>query len=186
MLKVKPKKCRKCGEVFTPTYSTAQVCCSPGCAMAYSKAKDVKIVAKEWSKEKKERKEAIMSHSEWLKILQAVFNAYIRERDKGRECVSCGCKVDKGHASHMFSVGSHPNMRFNEDNVHLSCIECNLHKHGFLIGYMLRLPDRIGKERFDKLIEDSKKTVLKLSIPEIKEMIQKYKLLTKQLKNENT
>ena len=183
MLKVKPKKCRQCGKMFTPTYSTTQVTCDYNCAIVYGVAKKAEKDAKEWVKEKKERKEALMSHSEWLKLLRSVFNTYIRQRDKGLECVSCGCKVDNGHASHMFSVGSHPNLRFNEDNVHLSCIECNLHKHGYLIGYMLRLPDRIGKERFDKLIEDSKKTVLKLSIPEIKEKIQEYKNKIKELKN---
>lgn len=182
-------RCKHCKELFKPKYFNQKYHLDKDeCIKAFTDSHKETLKnneAKEWSKEKKERKEALMTYSDWLKLLQSVFNTYIRERDKGLECVSCGCKVDNGHASHMFSVGSHPNMRFNEDNVHLSCIECNLHKHGFLIGYMLRLPNRIGKERFDKLIEDSKKTVLKLSIPEIKEMIQKYKLLTKQLKDGN-
>lgn len=183
-------RCKHCKDKFIAKFFLQKYCMEKDeCIKAYTdnhKITKEKIEAKEWAKEKKERKEALMSHSDWLKLLQSVFNTYIRERDKGRECVSCGCKVDKGHASHMFSVGSHPNLRFNEDNVHLSCVECNLHRHGFLIGYMLRLPDRIGKERFDKLIEDSKKTVLKLSIPEIKSKIQEYKEKIKELDTSDT
>src|SRR5690606_10781771 len=115
-------------------------------------------------------------------LLQKVFNTYIRQRDKGQLCISCGCKVENGHASHMFSVGGNPNVRFNEDNSHLSCVECNLHKHGNLVEYALRLPERIGKERFEKLVNDSRQTVLKLSIPEIQEKITYYKNQIKLLK----
>lgn len=137
----------------------------------------------EWKKEKKERKEVLMSHSEWLKLLQSTFNTFIRLRDKGRECISCGCKVENGHASHFFATASHPNLRFDEDNVHLSCIEDNLHLHGNLIEYSLRLPKRIGQERYDSLLDRSKKTILKLSIPEIQEKIKEYKQKIKELKN---
>lgn len=183
MKTVKPRKCKECGSVFTPKYSTIQATCGITCSIAYAKRVKANKEAKEWEEEKKERKEALMSYSDWLKLLQVTFNAFIRERDKGRECVSCGCKVDNGHASHFFATASHPNLRFDEDNVHLSCVEDNLHLHGNLIEYSLRLPKRIGQERYDALLDRSKKTTLKLSVPEIKEMIQKYKLLTKQLKN---
>lgn len=184
-MKVKSKKCRHCGNTFTLTYSTTQVTCSVNCSIAYSKSKETKKQAKQWANEKKERKTALMSHSEWLKLLQVVFNTFIRERDKNKPCISCGCKVKKGHASHFFSVGSHPNLRFNEDNVHLSCIECNLYLHGNLVEYTLRLPDRIGKEKFYNLLK-LKNIDLKLSIPEIQEKIKEYKNKIKQLKNENT
>lgn len=178
-------KCKNCKESFTPKFFLQKFCMEKDeCIKAFTTyAKEVKEKQAKlsWNKEKKERKEANMTHSEWLKILQAVFNTYIRLRDKGKECVSCGCHVDNGHASHFFSVGSHPNLRLDEDNVHLSCIEDNLHKHGNLIEYTLRLPNRIGKERFDALVERSKKTTLKLSIPEIKQKISEYKEKIKQL-----
>ena len=175
-MKIKDKKCRECGVKFTP-HNSLQIACSYPCAAIISKKKK----DQEWQKEKKERKEALLTHSEWLNLLQKVFNAYIRARDKGNPCISCGCAVDNGHASHMFSVGGNPNVRFNEDNVHLACVECNLHKHGNLVEYALRLPERIGQERFEKLVSDSKQTVLKLSIPEIQEKIKHYKELTKSL-----
>ena len=180
-MEVKFKKCVYCGFDFKPKYKTTERACSVRCAIAYAQEKEKKLAQREWQREKKKLKEKIMSHKDWLNILQKVFNAYIRARDKGKPCISCGCQVESGHASHMFSVGGNPNVRFNEDNCHLSCIECNLHKHGNLVEYTLRLPERIGKERFEKLVNDSKKTVLKLSIPEIKNLIKEYKEKTKSL-----
>lgn len=180
-MKVRLRKCKFCGVTFTPTYSTMQAVCSHRCSIEYSKTVQKAKDNREWQREKKERKKALLSHSEWLNLFQKVFNTYIRARDNGKPCISCGCQVENGHASHMLSVGSHPNLRFNEDNVHLSCIECNLHKHGNLVEYSLRLPERIGKERFEKLVSDSKKTVLKLSIPEIEEKIKEYKEKTKSI-----
>lgn len=176
---MRTKTCKICKKKFTPRYSTAQMVCGGRCAIEYDRIQKRKA----WRKEKAVRKDALKTHSEWLKDLQKVFNAFIRERDKGKLCVSCGAKVNgTGHASHMFSVGAYPNLRFNEDNCHLSCVECNLHKHGNLVEYSLRLPERIGKERFEKLVSDSKKTVLKLSVPEIEDLIKKYKEKTKELK----
>ena len=40
MTKVRRKRCKECNELFTPTYSTTQMVCSPKCAYAYSKKKD--------------------------------------------------------------------------------------------------------------------------------------------------
>lgn len=187
-------RCKNCKELFKPKYFNQKYHldkdeCLKAMIQENREKETKRIIQKQkkeksdWTKEKKERKEALMSHSEWLKLLQSVFNTYIRERDKGLECVSCGCKVDNGHASHFFSVGSHPNLRFDEDNVHLSCIECNLHLHGNLIEYGLRLPKRIGQKRYDALLNRSKKTTLKLSIPEVKNKIQEYKKEIKELKN---
>lgn len=179
-------RCKHCKELFKPRFFLQKYCMEKDeCIKAFTdnhKETLKKKEAKDWVKEKKERKDALMSYSEWLKLLQSVFNTYIRERDRGLECVSCGCKVDNGHASHFFSVGSHPNLRFDEDNVHLSCIEDNLHLHGNLIEYSLRLPKRIGQERYNSLLDRSKKTTLKISVPEIKDKIQEYKQKIKELK----
>lgn len=172
-------KCKNCKTKFEPKYFLQKFCLSTDeCrtdATNFAIEQKEKNFKKDRVKDTKERKEALMSYSEWLNLFQVTFNTYIRMRDKGKPCVSCGCAVDNGHASHMFSVGGNPNVRFNEDNVHLSCVECNLHLHGNLVEYTLRLPERIGKERFEKLVIDSKQTVLKLSIPEIKEKIKFYK-----------
>ena len=109
-----------------------------------------------------------------------IFNKYIRLRDKDKPCISCGKEIKNGHASHYYSVGNYPNLRFNEHNVHLSCVECNVFKHGNLLEYEERLSNRIGV--FNKyLLYKERHNTNKLSIPELEEKINEYKLKIKNL-----
>lgn len=190
MLKVKPKKCRQCGNVFTPKFRTTETVCSVNCGIAFGmarnakeEAKKAKTEAKEWAKEKKERKEAIMTHSEWLKILQVTFNTFIRTRDAEENCISCqrplkGRKFDAGH---FRSVGGNPQLRFNEENCFGQCVPCNRDKHGHLLEYRKKLVIKLGLEKVEWLENFNESS--KLSITEIKEKIQYYKQKIKQLKN---
>lgn len=81
---------------------------------------------------------------------QTVFNAFIRKRDEGLPCISCG-SYNTAHASHFMSAGNYNYLRFNEDNVHLSCVKCNTFLHGNLIEYRKRLIQKIGQERVEYL-----------------------------------
>lgn len=179
MLKVYQRKCLVCKDKFTPKNNT-QICCSGSCALEYIK----KQRSKEWREQKKVIKQSLETKSEVLKAAQIVFNTYIRLRDKNKNCISCDKKLvgNDVNASHFFSVGAYPNLRFNEDNVHNSCISCNQHKHGNQKEYDLRLPNRIGVERYNKLLEDRNKP-LKMSLDEVKELIYIYKQKIKELKN---
>jgi hypothetical protein len=179
MLKVYQRKCLVCKDKFTPKNNT-QIVCSPACSLEYLK----KQRSKEWKEQKKVIKQSLETKSDVLKAAQIVFNTYIRLRDKDKNCVSCDKKLvgNDVNASHFFSVGAYPNLRFNEDNVHNSCISCNQHKHGNQKEYDLRLPNRIGVERYNKLLEDRNKP-LKMSLDEVKELIYIYKQKIKELKN---
>jgi hypothetical protein len=138
--------------------------------------------AKNWKQEKKEIKIKLMSKSDYLNILQKVFNTYIRQRDKLKPCISCGKQLGKTfHAGHFFSVGAYPNLRFNENNVHGQCVECNLHKHGNVKEYDLRLQNVISDKEYNELLEMRHKP-LKLSVDEVKELIAIYKQKIKELK----
>ena len=81
-------------------------------AIKKSKAKKVK----EWNKEKKVRKEALKTLSEYKKELQVIFNKFIRLRDKGLNCISCNKPAKKENAGHYRSVGGNPELRFEELN----------------------------------------------------------------------
>jgi len=81
---------------------------------------------------------------------QTVFNAWIRKRDEGLACISCG-SYNTAHASHYLSAGNYSFLRFHEDNVHLSCLKCNTFLHGNLIEYRKRLIVKIGIERVEYL-----------------------------------
>jgi hypothetical protein len=175
---MKEKKCKICSEKFTPL-RPLQAVCSASCGYIYARRQH----EKNWQREKKVRKEKLMTRSEWEQMLQKVFNTYIRKRDEGKPCISCGTNLQgKGvHASHYFSVGAYPNLRFNEDNVHSSCNHCNVFLHGNAQEYSIRLPERIGKERFDELKSMRNGEPLKLTVEEIKEKISEYRKKTKEL-----
>lgn len=180
MKKIYQRKCVVCKDKFTPQNNT-QIVCNPACAVEYMKRQR----SKEWKQQKKEIKQKLETKSEVLKAAQIVFNTYIRLRDKGKPCISCGSKLGKTyHAGHMFSVGSYPNLRFHENNVHGQCIECNLHKHGNVKEYDLRLQNLLSKEEYSELLESRNKP-LKLTLDEVKELIAIYKQKIKELKNEN-
>ena len=165
----KAKVCKVCGKEFLP-YTTTQPVCQISCLMEYNSEKEVK-------KRVKQMKKDLLTHKDYLNILQVVFNKYIRIRDKDKGCITCGKSFrDKFDAGHFLSVGAYPNLRFNEDNVHGQCVHCNQHLHSNNAEYFVRLPERIGLERFNKLLEQRKEP-LKLTIPEIKILIEKYKQL---------
>ncbi len=79
------------------------------------------------------------------------------------------------HASHFYSAGKHTALRFNEDNVHGSCLQCNYFKHGNLIPYRINLEHRIGKERLDLLDGLASRLVHKWSILELQTIENEYK-----------
>lgn len=82
--------------------------------------------------------------------VQREFNLFIRTRDAEKGCVSCRTgKVEQ--ASHFYNAGQYTALRFNEDNVAGSCLQCNYFKAGNLLHYRTELLRRIGQQRMDIL-----------------------------------
>ena len=105
------------------------------------------------------------------------FHKFIRTRDKDLPCISCG-RYTKLQAGHFYSAGNHPSVRFNEDNVHGQCIQCNHFLSANLLPYRANLIKKIGQERVDKItlnVEMSKKFGFKWSRLFLIETILKYK-----------
>jgi hypothetical protein len=136
---------------------------------------------KQWNKKKTKLKKDLMTTSDWLKIAQQTFNAFIRKRDQGFHCISCGQKPKKINAGHYFSAGGHSNLRFNEDNVHLQCEKCNQFLSGNLLNYQIGIEKRIGGERLLQLHELAHVTK-KWTIEELQEINTVYKEKLKILK----
>jgi hypothetical protein len=88
--------------------------------------------------------------------LQLIFNAWIRQRDEGKPCISCGQFKTDMQAGHFYAVGGYDGLRFNQDNCHAECVKCNCFDESHLIGYSDNLLERIGSERFNKLKLDAK------------------------------
>jgi hypothetical protein len=163
--------------------------CSVECSIAIINSKTYvrkyeKQIRIENAKNKKAILDSIKSHSKWLNDLQKVFNQYIRLRDVDELCISCQKVTRKGNedAGHFYPTTKSA-LRFNEDNVHKQCSRpCNKDKHGDIHEYRINLIKKIGEERVQWL-DEHKNDPLNLSIPDIKEFIEYYKLKVKKLKS---
>lgn len=154
------KRCRTCRREFVPTHSTTQMTCSPTCAIAYARNQPkqvAKVAAKLVSQEKREWRKKTKSIGALLREAQHEFNAFIRLRDHGRPCISCGRLTGaKLNAGHYRTTKAASHLRFNEDNVHAQCEHCNSYLSGNLIEYRKGLIGRIGVERVEALENDSR------------------------------
>jgi hypothetical protein len=181
-MKQKVKQCAICGDKFHPYKSTQRVC-SMQCAIQHANQKSKEDAIKQARKEKKQWHEDAMTPSEWKQKLQRTFNKFIRIRDLNKGCVSCerslvGIKYDAGH----FYASTYEGIRFNEWNVHGQCVHCNRHKGSNAHEYRHRITNRITPEQLQWL-DDHRHDELKLTVPEIKQLIDTYKQKIKELKN---
>ncbi|UVK96472.1 recombination protein NinG [Pseudomonas sp. B21-048] len=182
----RPKKCKNpaCGISFPPQ-RLGQAVCSPKCGLAIKEVnqeKARKSLAQIERKEIKVRKEKLKSRADHLKDTQQAFNAWVRERDAGNPCISCGTTANVQFcAGHYRTVGSCPELRFEPLNVHLQCNKnCNLEKSGNIVSYRPRLLEKIGPERLDWL--EGPHEPKKYTIEELKAMTADYRAKTRELK----
>ena len=176
---IKLKSCRECGRHFTP-FSTTQVVCSQLCSVLYVKAKTAQ---KEKQQRTISRRELNNNDIKLQKAkAQAVFNRFIRLRDRDFPCISCGrFHTGQYHAGHYRTVGANPELRFNESNCHKQCSPCNNHLSGNIVNYRVGLIDRIGLAQVEEL--EGPHTAKKYTLDELKELQAKYKNLIKELDN---
>lgn len=174
-------KCLNCKQKFEVKKFNQKYCDDIDCKLVCALKNLEKIKVKE-SKEWKKRKQEIIKDSqtvqELMKITQKTFNTYIRQRDKGKKCISCdtilgkeGVKFDAGH---LYSSGGHKNLTFNEDNTNGQCVFCNQHNHGRLLEYHKRLIERIGIERVEQLDKEAH-IVRKFTREELRDLNEYYK-----------
>lgn len=111
-----------------------------------------------------------------LKKAQVVFNAWIRNRDAGLGCISCG-SFNANQAGHYLSQGHNGAFRFNEINCSLQCIRCNHFLSGNLLGYREGLIKKYGEDAVKKLELAAKiMRVKKWSRFELELIIEQYKI----------
>ena len=150
----KPKVCRVCRSSFTPILPMA-TCCGPMCALSFARSKRgkaEKVAAVKDRRETKAKLDKLKSKPEWASEAQTAFNAWVRTRDFGQPCISCG-RHHQGqyHAGHYLSVGARPELRFEPLNVHKQCSVCNLHFSGNALLFRKALLIKIGLERVEWL-----------------------------------
>ncbi|MES2285804.1 MAG: recombination protein NinG [Bacteroidota bacterium] len=180
--KIKFRKCKVCNDQFevNPHKPLIPVC-GINCAIDYQRLLKLNKEAKESRDKTKAMKEGLLTHSDYIKMLQVVFNAFIRKRDSHLPCITCQTEKNIEYAAGHFYPTTYQYLRFNEDNVHKQCNKsCNMMKRGNLLEYRPALIKKIGIERVE-VLDNTRHLNLDLSIPEIKEQIIIYKLKLKQV-----
>lgn len=159
--------------------------CSIGCKAKHGLELAERAKNKAKRKEVRQAKERLKTRGEQAREAQSAFNAYIRARDADQPCISCG-RYHQGqyHAGHYRTVGAHPELRFEELNVHKQCAPCNNHKSGNIVEYRINLVQRIGQENVDWL--EGPHEPKKYTIEQLKEIKKLYRRKTKELSYNRT
>ena len=137
---------------------------------------------------RKERKRKEPTLPQLKQRLQQVFNKFIRLRDYGKPCISCGRKRLL-QAGHFYSVKGYDGLRYDEYHVHGECGGCNGFDDMHLLGYSENLKERIGIEEYEALKQraaDYKREGYKFLKSDIIEMIEIYKRKVKILEQKGS
>lgn len=188
------RRCAQCKKYFEQSSGMvrgALFFCSQSHLIDYAGANVKRLAAKgkekqvkEFRAETRKRKEALRTKPWYIKEAQKWFNKRIRLRDNGKPCISCGrpYRLTFGGAfdcGHYRSVGSCPELRFEELNAAAQCVRCNRDLSGNVAEYRKGLIDRIGQDKVD-WIEGHHHTK-KYTIDDLKKIIEENKAICKEL-----
>lgn len=184
---MRKKKCRVCGEKFQPVRAIQPTCDSFDCKLAYAVNVAEKNAAKgraEYRKSLRDAKAKAKPRSKYTAEAQAAFNRWVRIRDSGQPCISCG-RHHQGqhHAGHYRTTKAAPELRFDEWNVNLQCQPCNTHLSGNIIEYRKGLLAKYGLSVVEYL--EGPHEPKKYTIEELIEIKKKYTALAKELDIDN-
>jgi len=189
---LKDKKCKGCGNVFSPV-RPLQAVCSPECGYSVvqvlekkKRQKELQVEKKDWQDYKK-RRSPIVYEKDNTYYLQNEINRLSKMIDNkfSNPCIDCnrgyGAQQD---GAHYHSVGAHSNVRFNLHNVHAARSECNQHDPYHKTRYAKGLKQRYGNDYLE-MVEG-----LPLKYPKIKlsavEVAEKLKMVRKLIRDFST
>ena len=123
--------------------------------------------------------------SKLKKKLDVLFSQYIRRRNAdhlGRvKCFTCGIEKHwKEQQAGHFQSRSHHSTRWDEVNVQVQCVKCNMFRQGEQYKFGLYLDDRFGDGTAEEL-ENRAKTIVKINRVDYEEAIERYKQKIKEL-----
>jgi len=183
MAKKPRRKCanKECRQWFLPARDGQVVCCYE-CATVVAKAQTAKNRAEALQAEKKrqredekagpqrrrERRVALKTKTQWKSEAQNAFNRYVRLRDAGKPCISCGRlpaqkyggTMDCGHYRPRGAAG---HLAFNLHNTAAQCVQCNRDRAGAQKAFEHGLIQRIGSEKVEAL--NNNNVVRKFDVP---------------------
>jgi hypothetical protein len=191
----KQKKCKGstsetigfgCGEMnWKRTYGLGHECkCYP--TWLYTSPKGIEKVLKATKKATASRvglETALEESKTATAVKKLLLNAkmhvhkYVRERDKGLPCISCGVQWNsKFQAGHYFKAELYSVVKFNYFNINGQCEKCNIYEDGNFAGYELRIGFRIGELEHKQIKEKAmSRDIMKWNREELLIIIQNAK-----------
>jgi len=165
---IKSKPCKECGSIYHTAMYHKERKPLKRTAMKPQIRKVTKVQKKSVNKKPKSR-------SQLIKDLDAVFSKWVRQRDSGNGCITCGDKKPAAEmqACHFYTRGRQAT-RWHEDNVHSGCYRCNVILKGNYINYTKYMIDRYGRQFVDDL-EFISLNGDKISTPVLRDKIEFYK-----------
>ncbi|EOG6122421.1 recombination protein NinG [Cronobacter sakazakii] len=173
MRKPTRRTCKICKEKFIATFENVWWCCPEhGAIYAIELRTKEKVKAeakriksqKEAEKEGRQRRQAkrieLKTKSQWRKEAQAAFNKYVRLRDEGLPCISCGRLPEQKYGGsmdcgHYRSRGAAAHLAFNLHNTAGQCVYCNRNQSGAQKAFEQGLIERIGVEKVEALNDNN-------------------------------
>ena len=150
----KIKRCAICKKDFKP-YRTTQKVCSLSCALDSNKKKEQTRLEQKDRLEERRQQMKLDKGLRWsIERTVQVVHEYVKLRDKLKPCISCGTQWHLDfQAGHYFKAELFSSLKFYLMNIHGQCVQCNGYLEGNLNQYGLNLPERIGQDTFNELIE---------------------------------
>jgi 5-methylcytosine-specific restriction endonuclease McrA len=152
----KPNRCKHCRERMPEEF--ARHVLHDDCIQPWLEAQAVK---KEAARKKKERADDRVRKAKLKRLsdhqgdAQTAVNSFVRSRDHGLPCISCGTPwAPDFQAGHYRSRGAAKNLALDPRNIFGQCVQCNLHKHSNAVEYRLRLIERCGLAHVEALESD--------------------------------
>lgn len=179
MKEPKPKKCRECGNTFSPR-SSLQVVCGIDCAKKQLTKKFIQKAQKEkrdWYTENK-------TIGNWKQELQKEINKIVRLIDYGQPCIATGLHEGKKNAGHYTGVGANDTIRFNLHNIHIQSEHSNTWNSGDTLRYQDGIRKIYGQEYLDYMDSLRSTPPIKLSIEQVREAIKVCKSIVKDLEKD--
>ena len=179
MRKCKLCKCKTAGLIIN-----LNAFCSMDHAIEWANNADrmKKARTKESKRHKREYYENDKQH--WERKARMACHAYVRLRDAGLPCVSCGRHhTGQYHAGHYRPSGVNSALRYDERNIQKQCAPCNNHKSGNLSEYRAGLVARIGEAAVAEL--DANHETKRWTLDELKEVHRYYTDKLKELRGNN-
>jgi hypothetical protein len=123
--------------------------------------------------------------SKLKKKLDILFSQYIRRRNADHlgivKCFTCGVEKHwKEQQAGHFQSRSHHSTRWDEVNVQVQCVKCNMYRQGEQYKFGMYLDQRFGDGTAEEL-EYRAKTIVKLNRVDYEEAIERYKQKIREL-----